>query len=110
MLYIREAHPTDGWQVPANERDKILIPDPKTVEERHKVAREFAKQFKVSLPILVDTIDDAVDKAYAGWPDRLYVFDAAGKIAYKGGPGPRGFKVEDVPPVLDKLLDAEKKR
>ena len=104
MVYIREAHPTDGWQVPQNERDKILVKDPKTIEERTKVAGEFAADFKVSLPVLVDTIDDAVGKAYWGWPDRLYVIDAEGKLAYVGGPGPGGFKPQEVPPVLKKLL------
>jgi hypothetical protein len=109
VVYIREAHPTDGWQVPANERDKVLVADPKTLEERQRVAREFAAQFKVSLPICVDTLDDQVEKAYAGWPDRFYVIDAAGKIAYKGGPGPGGFKVGDIAPVLDRLLENKEK-
>lgn len=104
MVYIREAHPTDGRQVVANIRENILIADPKTLEERRKVAQEFAKQFKVSLPILVDTLDDRASRAYAAWPDRIYVIDAQGKIAYVGGPGPRGFRVEEVPPVLDRLL------
>ncbi len=103
-MYIREAHPTDGRQAQANVQEGILIKDPKTLEERQKVAQEFAAQFKVSLPILVDTIDDQVEKAYAGWPDRIYVIDAEGKVAYKGGPGPQGFRVAEVPPVLDKLL------
>lgn len=103
-LYIREAHPTDGRQVQANVLDNILIQDPKTIEERRKVAREFASQFKFSLPILVDTLDDQVEKAYAGWPDRIYVIDAEGKIAYKGGPGPRGFIVAEADAALAKLL------
>jgi hypothetical protein len=90
--------------VPINVKEKILVTDPKTIQEREKVAREFAAQFKVSIPILVDTIDDQVDRNYAGWPDRLYVIDAQGKIAYKGDPGPRGFRVSEVPPVLDRLL------
>jgi len=104
VVYIREAHPTDGWQVQQNIKEKILYADPKTLAEREKVAKEFAAMFKVSLPICVDTLDDQVEKAYAGWPDRFYVIDAAGKIAYKGGPGPGGFKVNDVPPALDRLL------
>lgn len=103
-MYIREAHPSDGWQVPQNTKDGIIIKDPTTAEERRKVAKEFADQFKVSLPILVDSLDDAAGKAFAAWPDRIYVIDPTGKIAYKGEPGPRGFKVTDVPPILDRLL------
>lgn len=90
--------------MPANIQDKILIEDPKTLEERRKVAREFAEQFKISLPILVDTLDDQAEKAFAAWPDRIYVLDAEGKIAYKGGPGPRGFNVAEAAAVLAKLL------
>jgi len=45
-----------------------------------------------------------MEKDYAGWPDRLYVIDGDGKIAYKGAPGPRGFKPDEIPAVLDKLL------
>ena len=86
--------------MPQNVKDNVLVADPKTLAERNKVAKDFVKDFKVSLPVLVDSIDDAVGKAYSGWPDRLYVIDAAGKIAYVGGPGPGGFKPAEVPPVL----------
>ena len=84
MIYIREAHPTDGWQVPQNERDKILIKDPTTLAERKRAAADFATQFQVTLPILVDPLDDPFDNAFAAWPDRIYVLDAAGKVAFKG--------------------------
>lgn len=103
MLYIREAHPIDGWAVKNN---KFQITDPKSLEERQKVAREFACQLKLSLPILVDSIDDKVNKAYAGWPDRIYIIDGDGRIVHKGAPGPRGFSpaVKAAPEVLDQLL------
>ena len=81
VVYIREAHPTDGRQVPQNERDKVLVKDPKTLAERLKVAKEFADEFKLSLPVLVDTLDDQMEKAYAGWPDRLYLIGRDGYIA-----------------------------
>lgn len=81
-----------------------MVKDPTTDAERLKVAEDFAKQFKFKQPILLDSIDDAMEKKFAGWPDRLYVVDGEGKIAYKGGPGPRGFKPEEIPAVLDKLL------
>ncbi len=90
--------------------NKFKIADPKSLEERQKVAKEMAAQLKLSMPVLVDTIDDQVDKVYAGWPDRLYIIDAAGKIAHKGAPGPGGFgpAVKAAPEVLDKLLSGGK--
>ena len=43
------------------------------------------------MPALVDGFDNATDTAYSGWPDRLYVVDRDGRIAYKSAPGPFGF-------------------
>ena len=40
----------------------------------------------------MDEIDDPVGNAYSGMPARLYVIDAGGKVAYKSGRGPFGFK------------------
>ena len=104
MIYIREAHPSDGWQVPQNKKDGFELKDPTNDAEREEVARDFAKQFKLKLPVLLDTIDDKTEKAYAGWPDRLYVIDARGKLAYVGKPGPFGFQPKELPAVLDRLL------
>src|SRR5205814_7346010 len=96
---------TDGCRVPQNARDTVLAKDPTTLAERKQVAKEFAAEFKLSPPVLVDPLDDPFEKAFAGWPDRVYVLDAAGKVAYKGRPGPGGFRVAEVPPVLKRLLD-----
>ena len=39
MVYIREIHPTDGWQVPNNERDGVLIRHHQSMEERVQVGQ-----------------------------------------------------------------------
>lgn len=79
--------------------------DPKSLEERRAVARQFAEDLGTKLPLLVDTIDDAVARAYGGWPDRLFIVDRNGKIALAGGPGPGGFSpaVREAPAVLRRL-------
>ena len=59
----------------------------------------------MTLPILIDPIADPLEKAFAAWPDRIYVLDATGKVVYKGQPGPGGFKVDEVPPALEKLIE-----
>jgi len=91
MVYIKEAHPSDGWAVAGNERMGINIKDPKTFGERVKVAEKACSTLKISMPCLVDGIDDSANKAYAAWPDRLYVVDQDGKIVVMAGPGPAGF-------------------
>jgi len=37
---------------------------------------------------------------YTGWPDRIYLIDPQGKIAYKSKPGPFGFKPEELAAAL----------
>ena len=51
----------------------------------------------------MDDIKNTAQKAYAGWPDRLYLVGKDGKIAFKGEPGPKGF----TPPDLEKAIKAE---
>ncbi|MDO8545466.1 MAG: redoxin domain-containing protein [Opitutaceae bacterium] len=89
-LYIREAHPVDGWKLPRNRREGVVIKDPKTMEERTQVAQQACAFFKTEIPGLVDTMDDATDRAYAAWPSRIYLVDVNGKIAVRGNPGPDG--------------------
>ena len=59
----------------------------------------------MTVPILVDTIDDQVEQAYAGWPDRIYVIGKDSKIVFKGDPGPRGFQpsIKEAAAILAKL-------
>lgn len=103
IVYIREAHPVDGWRVPANDKAGIAIKEPKTYEERCKVAGECIKSMKLSIPALVDDMKDTAEKAYSGWPDRFFLVGKDGKIAYVGERGPRGFKPDDVEALLKKL-------
>ena len=90
MVYIREAHPTDGRQVGANRQQGILIKQPKTLTERTDVAKQMCQKLDIHLPAVIDGLDDRVNQAYSAWPDRLYLVGTDGKIAYKGGPGPGG--------------------
>jgi len=96
LVYIREAHPSDGWQVPMNVREGIVFNDPKTLDARGEVAAAACSKLNLTMPALVDSLDDAVNTAYAAWPDRLYVVGKGGRIAYKGAPGPRGFRADEL--------------
>lgn len=89
-VYIREAHPEDGWKMPRNQREGIAITEPKSMAERVEVTKQACAFFKTAIPAVVDTMDDATDRAYAAWPSRIYLVDVDGKIAVRGEPGPRG--------------------
>jgi hypothetical protein len=60
---------------------------------------------KLSVPTVIDREDNKVNVAYAGWPDRMYVVGADGRIAYRGGPGPGGFKPQEVAEWLKKNVN-----
>jgi thiol-disulfide isomerase/thioredoxin len=89
-IYIREAHAEDGWKMPRNQREGIAIKDPKTMDERVAVAQQACAYFKTQIPGLVDTMEDATDRAYAAWPSRIFLVDEKGIVAVRGEPGPRG--------------------
>jgi len=104
VVYIREAHPKDGSRPLSGE---LQLSDPKSFFEREEVARKCAGALRFSMPMLVDEIDDGAAKAYGAYPDRIYIVGKDGRVVYQGGPGPRGFRPDEMETALKKLL-AEK--
>ncbi len=104
IVYIQEAHPVDAWQMDVNVKEGALLATTITLDDRTKAAETCVIKLGLDLPALVDKPDDAVERAYTGWPDRLYVVDTDGRIAFKSAPGPFGFKPEDVESTLKRLL------
>jgi hypothetical protein len=92
MVYVREAHPTDGWKMESNAKVGVAVTQPTTFKERVAVAEQFCERLKSSMPFVVDDVNDAVGHAYSAMPGRLYVIDRHGKVAYKSGRGPFGFR------------------
>jgi hypothetical protein len=62
---------------------------------------------KLSIPFVIDDMSDTANKAYSAWPDRIYVVNKEGKVAYKAGQGPWGFKPEDAKEALKGLLSSK---
>ena len=103
IVYIKEAHPSDDWANRVNERLKY-IKDPTTFFERFQVANTCVSDLKVTIPCLVDDMENSTARAYKAWPDRLFVIGKDGKIAYSGGPGPNGFLPHEMEAALKKEL------
>lgn len=113
-VYVREAHPTDGWKMESNNRVGVAVAQPKTLAERAAVATQCHALLQPSMPLLVDEINDPVGSAYSGMPARLYVIDLDGKVAYKSGRGPFGFKSGEmeqalIMTLLDRATDSSDK-
>jgi hypothetical protein len=110
MVYVREAHPTDGWRTSDNDRPGVVgvaTHQPRTYEERAGVARSCGLMMGLPFPMLVDTIDDRAGNLYSGMPGRLYVIDREGKVAFKSGRGPYLFKPAELEQSLILLLQED---
>ena len=113
-IYIREAHPVDGWWLGRRLTKKIMQKfeprasmehyDPKTIEERRAVAGECQTALQYGIRTYVDEMENAVNNAYAAWPTRLYLIGLDGKVVYGGGLGPYDFKPAKLKAAIDEYL------
>jgi len=104
FVYVAEAHASDGWQMESNVEEDVLVANHVTIDDRFAAAREGVERLDLTLPVLVDQMDDAVSNAFAAWPERIYVVDRNGRIADVGGPGPFEFDPDAAAAAIDALL------
>ena len=83
----------------------LQIAQPKTYGERQQVALTCSAGLNLTIPLLVDDINDTVASAFSAFPDRLYIIGKDGKVAYQGGRGPREFSVPEMTAALEKFIE-----
>ena len=114
-IYIREAHPIDGWWLGGGLTGKLArmmlgskaatdIYDPKVINERQAVAGRCELELGYEITTIIDTMDDSVSKAYAAHPTRLYLVGKDGRVVYAGGLGPFDFKPNELGEALNNYL------
>ena len=104
FVYIAEAHALDEWQMQSNVDEGVLLRQHVTIDERFAAAREGVRRLGLTMPVLVDGMDDAVSAAFAAWPERLYVAEPGGRLVYVGGPGPFEFDPDAAAASLAEML------
>ena len=102
-VYILEAHPSDVWQMESNIRDHVVFASPKSEEERAFLAGACARKLGIRFPAVLDGFDNSIERAYTGWPDRMYLINTGGGVLYKSQPGPFGFKPDELRRALQSL-------
>jgi peroxiredoxin len=85
LIYIREAHSTEDWQSTRNDREGVVLPLAKTMENKTEHANMCTRKLNLNFPALVDGLDGNVEAQYSAWPSRAYLVDAAGVIRYSSG-------------------------
>ena len=99
-----EAHPIDVWQMESNIKDKIVFASPKDETERAVLAGACVRKLGIKFPAVLDEFANSTERDYTAWPDRIYLIDAKGRIAFKSKPGPFGFRPNELRSALGRLL------
>ena len=82
LVYIREAHPQGEWQSTINARQGIALPEARSEQERGEHAALCRSRLAIPYEAVVDGMDGAAEQAFAAFPSRVFVLDAAGKVTY----------------------------
>jgi ankyrin repeat protein len=93
IVYVIEAHPQNAVcpyksvvdVTPENERDGILRNQPKTLEDRLELARDFKRYLRIDVPIYVDTMENVAWKAFGAAPNIAFVVDRDGIVQARQG-------------------------
>ena len=103
VVYVQEAHPTDGWQVDSNIQNRILYRQHQSFDEREEAAQSCTIGMHLSIPILVEEMDNSIDEAYSAAPERLYLIGKDGKVVYRGGAGPHFLDLDELDEAIQKM-------
>ena len=103
-VYTQEAHASDGDR--PNRRVKIATH--KTIDDRKTAAKSCASSSELKVPVLIDDMKDSAATAYSAMPERFFILNSDGKVAYAGGRGPRGVDVDALEKSLKELTTKSK--
>jgi len=93
-VYITEAHANDEWKMDyAN--PTVQYAQPKTLEERVKVAGDFMRRHDLAGSFAIDLMSNDAEEAYNAVPERLYIA-LDGQIQYAGAQGPFGYSIAEI--------------
>ena len=90
----------------SNISDKVILRTPRSFDERTEVASSCVRKLGIKIPAIVDDMNNSTERAYTGWPDRIYLLDRDGHVVLKTKPGPFGFKPSLLDTQLQRLTSA----
>jgi hypothetical protein len=99
LVYITEAHAADSNRAVGYAKEKD-INQHKNYGERCTTAEMLMNDKSLTMPTLIDGMDNAVNKAYSAHPDRVFLVRSDGRLAVAADRGPFGFK-----PALEKTSE-----
>jgi hypothetical protein len=94
----------------SNVKDKVVFSSPRSEDERAYIAGACVRKLGIEFPAVLDEFGNSTEHAYTGWPDRIYLIDSHGRVAYKSTPGPFGFKPDELAVALGRIVPAQSGR
>ena len=88
----------------SNVKDNVVFASPRNEDERASVAGSCVRKLGIEIPAVLDEFGNSTEQAYTAWPDRIYLIDSNGRVAYKSRPGPFGFKSSELKAALERTL------
>ncbi len=95
IVYIKEAHAIDSRRAVPYAIDEG-INQPTTYADRCLIADMLVQTGTLTIPIIIDSIDDRVNELYRGLPSRVFLVRSDGILDIAAERGPWGF-----PPALE---------
>ena len=89
LVYISEAHATDDRR-PVGYAIRKGIAEHKTYSERCTVAQRLITDEKLTIPAIIDKMDNKVAEAYDAHPNRVFLVRKDGKLGVAAASGPWG--------------------
>lgn len=102
-VYTAEAHTEDGWKLDnqyindaeyTNE-DDFSFSYAKNINDRKRMAEWLIDKKHFDMPLVLDSMEESLLKAYNSWPIRLYIIHEY-KVIYCGDQGPFGYEPASV--------------
>ncbi len=90
MIYIREAHAADGPR-PMGTGKSLGIKEHKNYADRCQTAEMLINDRSLTMPMLIDDMENTTNQAYQAHPDRVFLVRTDGRLAVAAERGPRGF-------------------
>jgi hypothetical protein len=99
IVYINEAHAADG-RSPVAYAGELGINEHTSYEDRCSTAEMLIEDKSLTIPCVIDGMDNSVNEAYRAWPDRIFLVRTDGRLAVAATRGPFGFE-----PALEETID-----
>lgn len=108
VLYINEAHPTNGWYI-GDELYKIKTHT--SIHDRKQAASYLDDDLHRDVHVFLDNLENQGQTTFGVKYERLYVLHPSKmQVLYQGGNGPFGYDLDDLDTFLDSYTKTYKNK